>query len=248
MVRRRALAGWLVCWASVCAPAVSAAPASAGCARAKGPGVVSDPAATDWAGLCQYRESDRALQAPGHHVVRAVFMGDSITFLWGQDNPGLFDGEYVDRGIIGQTTQQMLLRFRQDVIDLHPAVVHILAGTNDLLQLGGAVTVQDMAGDIRSMAELAAANHIAVVLATVPPWGGTVGSPPQRAALRAFNAWLRSYARQQKLPLADYFAVLVDRSGSFTPALTADGVHPSKQGYALMEPLAGIVLAAALDR
>jgi lysophospholipase L1-like esterase len=248
MVGRGVLAGWLVCWASICAPALSAAPARDGCAGAKGPGGLNDLAATDWAGLCQYRDSDRSLQAPGHHVVRAVFMGDSITFLWGQDNPSLFDGDYVGRGISGQTTQQILLRFRQDVIDLRPAVVHILAGTNDLLQLGGAVTVPDMAGDIRSMVELAAANHIVVVLATVPPWGGTVGSPPQRAALRAFNSWLRLYARQRKLPLADYFSVLVDGAGSFTPTLTADGVHPSKQGYARMESLAGLVLAAALDK
>jgi lysophospholipase L1-like esterase len=228
-------------------PVALGAGAPDGCARANGPPAsLSDPAA-DWAGLCAYREGNRVLLARGRPV-RAVFMGDSITFLWGQDNPGLFSGEYADRGIIGQTTQQTLLRFRQDVIELRPVSVQILAGTNDLLRLGGAVTVRDMAGDIRSMVELAAENHIAVVLATVPPWGRGVGTEQKRTALLAFNAWLRSFARARKLKLADYFAVLVDRSGNFNPALTIDGVHPNRQGFALMEPLAGYALAGILDR
>jgi lysophospholipase L1-like esterase len=234
-------------WWAVGAPvALGAAPAPDGCAgatAAAAPPVV----AADWAGLCQYRDRDTALLAR-KHAVRAVFMGDSITFLWDGANPGLFGDEYVDRGISGQTTEQMLLRFRQDVIDLHPAAVHILAGTNDLLQLGGAVTLQDITEDIRSMVELAGANRIAVVLATVPPWGRSVGTPPKRAALLAFNSWLRTYARQRKLALADYFEVLVDKSGSFNPGLTVDGVHPTTQGFALMEPLAGVALAQTLDR
>jgi lysophospholipase L1-like esterase len=224
-----------MCWAAGAPVALGAAPAPDGCAGAPVP-------AADWAGLCQYRRGDLALLAR-KQPVRTVFMGDSITFLWGGANPGLFSGAYVDRGISGQTTQQILLRFRQDVIDLHPAAVHILAGTNDFLRLGGAVTLQDSTENIRSMAELAAANRIAVVLATLPPWGRSVGTPSKRAALLAFNAWLRSYARQRKLPLADYFAVLVDRSGSFNPALTMDGVHPNTRGFALMEPLAGVALA-----
>jgi lysophospholipase L1-like esterase len=174
-------------------------------------------------------------------------MGDSITAGWGEAHPSLFSGDFVNRGIGGQTTQQMLLRFRQDVIELHPAAVHILAGTNDILSLGGPVTPLEIEGDIESMVEMADVRGIAVVLGSVPPLSPPWGSPPRRAALLVFNAWLRAYAHENHVPMADYYAVLVSRSGDLAPALAIDAVHPNRDGYAKMESLMGVALGQAMQ-
>jgi lysophospholipase L1-like esterase len=210
--------------------------------------------AGDWAGLCRYRPANQAMLAAGR-VPRAVFMGDSITESWGQANPGLFTGEQaadglVDRGIGGQTTQQMLLRFSQDVLALHPRAVHLLGGTNDFLAFDGRprgiVTLADTEANLHAMIELASLHGIAVVVGSLPPLAGLVDTPAHRATILALNTWLRTTARAEALAFADYHAVLTDRRGAFKADLTVDGVHPNRVGFLLMEQLMGAALGRAL--
>jgi lysophospholipase L1-like esterase len=220
-------------------------PPPAGAAKQRQLAAEGHQAETDWAGLCRYRAADRALQKAATPV-RAVFMGDSITEFWAIADPALFTGQpgsrlLVNRGIGGQTSAQMLLRFRQDVIDLHPSAVHLLAGTNDVLALGGAVTLASVEGNIQSMVELAAAHGIAIVLGSLPPMAPPYANPTRAAAIKALNTWLRVYATQQVLGFADYNTALTDSHGSLNPSLSIDAVHPNRAGFDRMRSL---VLAA----
>jgi lysophospholipase L1-like esterase len=203
----------------------------------------------DFGQLCRYAAANRELAANGQPV-RVVFMGDSITDNWINLSKGFWTEGRIDRGISGQTTPQMLVRFRQDVIDLHPQAVHIMAGTNDVAGNTGAATLQTVEGNIRSMAELARAHGIKVILASIPPagafpWNPAVKPVPQIAAL---NTWLQGYARANGFTYVDYFAALADPAGAMKPGLSSDGVHPTAQGYAVMEPLAKAAIARTLGQ
>jgi lysophospholipase L1-like esterase len=216
----------------------------------------NDTRLRDWPNLARYREANRTLPAPGHDA-RVVFMGDSITDLWQQPRyGGFFPGKpYVDRGISGQTTPQMLLRFRPDVLDLAPKVVVILAGTNDIAGNTGPVTNEEIQGNIASMSELAHAHKIRVVLASVTPVSGYhVASPtavPQTtlrpmARVQAMNEWMKSYAAAHGDVYLDYFSAMTDRTGLLQAELSEDDLHPNAKGYAIMAPLAEAAIARAL--
>jgi lysophospholipase L1-like esterase len=154
----------------------------------------------------------------------------------------------LDRGISGQTTSQMLVRFRQDVIDLHPAVVHIMAGTNDVAGNTGVTTLADIEGNLASMAELAHAHGIRVILASVPPSNHFDWQPHVKPAqpIRELNAWIRRYARTHHCIYADYYDAMATKQGAMRPGLSSDGVHPTAKGFAVMEPLARQAIAEAL--
>jgi lysophospholipase L1-like esterase len=209
--------------------------------------------ARDWANLARYREANRSI-APA--AGRVVFMGDSITDAWPQPRFGdFFPGRpYVGRGISGQTTPQMLLRFRQDVIDLKPTAVVILAGTNDIAGNTGAMTNEEIQGNLTSMAELAKANGIRVVLSSVMPVSAYHTSPtgaPQTTTrpmdrIRALNDWMKKYAAAEHHVYLDYFSAMVDDKGLLREELSADDLHPNAKGYAVMAPLAEAAVLQAL--
>lgn len=195
--------------------------------------------ATDWAGLCRYRRDNDALRASGR-TPRVVFFGDSITANWVLGDPGLFAEGVVGRGIGGQTTAQMLVRFRSDVIDLRPRVVQILAGTNDIAGNRGPTSERDFQNNIMAMVELARAHRIRVVLGGIPPatrffWRPEITPGPR---IERLNAWLRDYARREELTFVDYHAVLAGPDGAMRSGLSLDGVHPNRDGYAAMHALA----------
>lgn len=204
----------------------------------------------DWAQLGRYRADNAALAPPAAGERRVVFYGDSITDAWGRmQGTTFFPGKpYVNRGISGQTTAQMLVRFRQDVIDLKPAAVVILAGTNDLAGNTGLATQRMIEDNLRSMAELAQANRIKVVLASVLPVSDYPWRPGLQPAdkVRALNAWMQQYARSHGAVYLDYHSKLSNRQGGMDKALAYDGVHPTADGYALMAPLAQQALERAL--
>lgn len=199
----------------------------------------------DFAGLCRYAAANRDLPpaTPG----RVVFMGDSITELWLNKQPDFFTGDRIDRGISGQTTTQMLARFRADVIDLKPRVVHIMAGTNDIAGNIGATSLDRIEANIRTMVDLAEAHGIAVVIGSLLParqfdWRPEIAPVESIAAL---NARLRALAAERKLVFADYHAALDDGNGGLAKDHADDGVHPTAAGYAVMRPIAERALALA---
>lgn len=202
---------------------------------------VAEQRARDWPDLCRYRASNAALKSPP----RVVFMGDSITEAWAIADPEFFSGDVVDRGISGQTSPQMLLRFRADVIALHPQVVHILAGTNDIAGNTGPTTEQDFEDSIESMVELAKAHGVRVVLGSIPPMASISWAPQYRPAeeVRRLNDWLRAYAARAGVAYVDYYDGLARADGAFRPELSADGVHPNITGYAIMRALAESAIA-----
>lgn len=204
----------------------------------------------DWPQLERYREDNARLPAPTPGQPRVVFYGDSITDIWGRtQDTTFFPGRpYVNRGISGQTTAQMVLRFRQDVIDLHPAVVVILAGTNDLAGNTGLASLPMIEDNFRSMTELAQAHHIRVVLASVLPTTDYPWHPGLQPAgkIRTLNAWLKSYAAARGAVYLDYYHALANAQGGMDPRLAKDGVHPTPAGYAIMAPLAERAIARAL--
>jgi lysophospholipase L1-like esterase len=201
-------------------------------------------AGRDWAGLCRFRAADAKVQAAPVHP-RVVFMGDSITENWGLADPMFFDGAIVNRGISGQTTAQMLVRFRADVVALRPQTVHILAGTNDVAGNTGPMTAQDFKNNIMSMVELARANGVDVVIASIPPAAAFGWRPEVQpvATIKALNRWLQDYSARQGLSFVDYYAPLVGPDGEFRADLSNDGVHPNRRGYAIMRRLAEASLA-----
>ena len=198
----------------------------------------------DYGQLCRYAAQNAALTGP----VRVVFMGDSITDNWIGADPALFTNGLVDRGISGQTTPQMLVRFRRDVIDLHPQAVHIMAGTNDIAGNTGAATIETVQGNIQSMAELARARGVKVILASIPPAAGFPWSPDKRPVpqIAAMNAWLQGYAKANGFTYVDYHTALATPAGAMKPGLASDGVHPTPAGYAVMRPLAIAAVSATL--
>jgi lysophospholipase L1-like esterase len=202
---------------------------------------VQEQARNDWPNLCRYRADDATLQRP----TRAVFIGDSITELWVRADPELFSSGVLGRGIGGQTSPQMLLRFFQDVVELHPQTVHIMAGTNDLAGNTGPSSPQDFKNNIMAMVELAHAHKIRVVLASIPPASAFPFKPALRPAadIVALNTWLRSYAKASGSQYVDYYSVLADPQGGFLSALSNDGVHPNRDGYMRMRALALNALA-----
>ena len=201
--------------------------------------------ANDWAGLCRYREENRraAAQAPP----KVVFMGDSITENWRRYDPGFFPVGFIDRGVSGQTTPQMVVRFYQDVIALHPRVVHIMGGTNDLAGNTGPIGDDTFKNNITAMVDLARANGVAVVLASIPPAEKFSWRPDLKPAAKivALNQWLAAFARQRGLTFVDYTAALANPAGGLRADLSRDGVHPNKAGYDLMEPLTLKAIAEA---
>ena len=205
----------------------------------------------DWASLGRYREANAALPPPANGESRVVFYGNSITEAWAPYLPGMFPGKpYVGRGISGQTTPQMLVRFRQDVIALRPAVVVILAGTNDIAGNTGPSTQGMIEDNLISMVELAEANGIGVVLCSVLPasdygWRPGLNPGPKIVAL---NTWIRQYAEHHGLVYVDYHSAMVDDHLGLGPELSADGVHPNEAGYRIMAPLVEAGIAEALRR
>jgi len=220
----------------------------------------NDARLSDWPNLARYREANRMLAAPGPGEGRVVFMGDSITDAWPQPRFGaFFPGKpYIGRGISGQTTPQMLLRFRPDVIALKPRAVVILAGTNDIAGNTGPMTDEQIAGNLASMAELAKANGIRVVFSSILPVseyhvrpGDT--APPQTtrrpmARITALNAWMKEYAAANGHVYLDYFAATTDAKGLLRAELSEDDLHPNAAGYAIMAPLAEAAIQAALKK
>jgi lysophospholipase L1-like esterase len=213
----------------------------------------------DWPELGRYADANAKLAPPAAGEQRVVFMGDSITDMWA--NPqygGFFPGKpYVDRGISGQTTPQMLIRFRRDVIDLKPAVVVILAGTNDLAGNTGPMTLEETEANLASMSQLAHANGIRVVMASVMPVADltapdgkkivqTEKRPPDK--ILALNTWIKSYVAEHGDTYLDYFSAMVDEKGFFKADLTYDGLHPQEKGYAVMAPLAEAAIQQALQQ
>lgn len=200
----------------------------------------------DFGYLARYR-ADNAKLIPVPNSLRVVFMGDSITENWASKVPQFFATERVGRGISGQTTSQMLLRFRQDVVDLHPTVVQIMAGTNDIAGNTGPTTDAQVQGNIMSMVELAKAHGIRVILASIPPadhfeWKPGVKPAPRIAAM---NAWLKDYAGRVGATYADYWSAL-HVGDALNPAYGTDGVHPNAAGYAAMAPVAEAAIKQAL--
>jgi lysophospholipase L1-like esterase len=198
--------------------------------------------ATDWAGLCRYQAAN-AQQKSGS--ARIVFIGDSITENWLLADPDYFSGSVVNRGIGAQTSAQMLVRFRADVVALRPAVVHILAGTNDVAGNNGPLRPRDFQNNIESMVEIARANGIRVILGSIPPSAAFSWQPSMRPAPRieALNDWLKEYAASKGLRYVDYHAALRGGAGELKAALGNDGVHPNRDGYAVMKRLAEAALA-----
>ena len=204
----------------------------------------------DWANLGRYRAENAALPPAPPGEKRVVFFGDSITDGWGR-SPGtgaFFPGKpYVNRGISGQTTPQMLVRFQQDVVQLHPSVVVILAGTNDIAGNTGPSTPEMIEDNFDSMVNIAQAHGIAVVLASITPvhvypWKPTIFPTDE---IRLLNAWMASYCGQHRCVYLDYFSAMADASGGMRAGLSRDGVHPVEQGYAIMTPLAEQAIARA---
>ena len=195
---------------------------------------------------------------PARNETRVVFYGDSITDNWSKDGfGGFFPGKpYINRGISGQTTPQMLLRFRQDVIALKPKVVVILAGTNDIAGNTGPTTLEQIEDNLTSIAELATLNKIKVVFASVLPVndynrrsnGDIINRTAQRAPAQilALNAWLKNYCAQNGYTYLDYFSATADDKGYLRADIAGDGLHPNAKGYAIMSPLAEAAIQKAL--
>ena len=206
--------------------------------------------AQDWPNLERFREANAQLEEPDSSIYRVVFMGNSITEGWIKSRPEFFEGKnYVNRGISGQTTPQMLLRFRQDVIDLKPSVVVILAGINDIAGNTGPSTLDMIMDNIVSMSELAKSNHIKVVLCSVLPakdFPWRRGIEPAEKVVK-LNGLLRAYAEENHFVYVDYFSSMVDDSNGMKEGLAYDGVHPTALGYSIMEPLVEKAIAEAIE-
>jgi lysophospholipase L1-like esterase len=254
-----ALAG--TTWQAPPSGAGAGSPPPAGCpevALAINAVMSNDARLKDWAQLARYRDANRRAAADAPSAARVVFMGDSITDFWQQPRFGpLFQGTpYIDRGISGQTTPQMLVRFRADVIALKPKVVVILAGTNDIAGNTGPMTDEQIEGNLESMSELAHAHQIAVVLSSVTPVSGyhhradDVRAPQTTlrplARIRALNEWMKAYAAAHHDVYLDYFSPMLDDAGVLREELSNDDLHPNDKGYAIMAPLAEAAIQRAL--
>ena len=204
----------------------------------------------DWPNLGRYHDADTQVQPPPPGEMRVVFMGDSITDGWGGRYGKFFPGKpYINRGISGQTTPQMLIRFRPDVIALQPKVVVILAGTNDIAGNTGPTTLEAIRDNLTSMSELAKANGIRVVLASLLPVCDyirpqTERRPPEK--IIAINDWMKDYAAKNKFVYLDYYSAMIDENKMLHKEMTYDGLHPNDAGYGVMGPLAEKAIEQAL--
>jgi lysophospholipase L1-like esterase len=225
-------------------PAVAQTPTPA-------PPTAEDLLHNDWANLARYASANAALPRPAANEHRVVFLGNSITDGWAKYFPVMFPGKpYVGRGIGGQTTPQMLVRFRQDVVALHPAAVVILGGTNDIAGNTGPSTIEMIEDNLMSMTEIAQANGIRVVLSSVLPvfdypWRPGLTPAPKIVAL---NAWMKAYAAKVGAVYLDYESAMADARHGLRSDLTSDGVHPNPAGYRVMAPLADAAIAEALRK
>jgi len=203
----------------------------------------------DWAFLARYRDDNAKFGAPGAGEERVIFYGNSITDFWINIMPEFFAGKpYIDRGISGQTTPQMLVRLRQDVINLKPKVVVILAGINDINGNTGPSTLEMIEDNIQSMAELARASNIQVVLSSVLPCDSIYVRPDLHPAERVLllNVWLKKYAADNQCVYLDYFPSLANEKNGLKEEYTNDGIHPNKAGYEVMAPLAEAAVKKAM--
>ncbi len=207
--------------------------------------------AQDWANLNHYRKANTMLENPADDEDRIVFMGNSITQFWQDIHPDFFVGKsYVNRGISGQTTSQMLLRFRADVVNLHPKVVVFLGGTNDIAGNTGNVTIDMIEDNIFSMIELAKTNDIGVVLCSVLPvfdYPWSPGKEPAQKIIDLNNA-LRFYAETHDITFVDYHTPMKDERNGLRLEIGEDGVHPNINGYLIMEPLVEAGIAKELQK
>jgi lysophospholipase L1-like esterase len=206
---------------------------------------------TDWAGLQTFVKANAELPAPALDEDRVVFMGNSIIELWTPYFDTMFPGKpYIGRGISGQTTPQMLVRFRQDVVDLHPKAVMILAGTNDIAGNTGPATLEMIENNLASMAELAKANGIRVVMASVLPAYNYSWRPSVQPAsiIVALNQWIKDYASRTGAVYVDFHSAMVDERLGLRKDLSADGVHPDEAGFRVMAPLAEAAIREALQK
>lgn len=205
----------------------------------------------DWAGLRRYREANAALAAPVAGEQRVVFMGDSITDAWPKRSATFFTRTaYVGRGISGQTTPQMLVRFHQDVIELEPAVVVINAGTNDIAGNTGPSTIDMITANLKGMAQLAEAAGIKVVFASITPaydypWRPGLEPAPKVSSV---NQWIKGYCEGHGCVYADYHSAMADEKGEMLEGISTDGIHPNTSGYAIMEPIVQAAIAKTLEQ
>ena len=206
----------------------------------------------DYGQLARYRDANAQLAVPAKDEKRVVFFGDSITDGWRLAD--YFPGKpYINRGISGQTTPQMLVRFREDVLDLQPKAVVILAGTNDIAGNTGPMTLEEIEANYRSLAELAAASKVKVIYASVLPVNNYTDKAQEFFADRspdkilALNKWLKNYCTDHGCIYLDYFTTMVDNKGLLKKDLADDGLHPNVAGYKVMAPLAETAIAQALQ-
>lgn len=262
-MRKRRLRPAMAAWVAFCIPFSAMAMALPSKLEQRGPPVVLRAPAwqsgaywanfdkkllVDFADLARFHSADARLRPPSEGTDRVVFIGDSITEGWNL-RKSFPKKAYINRGISGQTSSQILLRFRQDVINLHPAAVVILAGTNDLAENTGPATLSQIEGNLESMAQLGRANRIAVVLCSVLPsvrywWHPQVRDPAGR--IRTLNHWLGTYAAAHHFVYVNYYAAMKDAAGGLKHDLSPDGVHPSPAGYAVMASLARAGIKKAL--
>ena len=215
--------------------------------------IVSYPfiCAHDWPQLSRYSEKNKQLGLPSKNEDRVVFMGNSITEGWSTIFPEFFEGkQYINRGISGQTTPQMLIRFRPDVIDLKPKVVLILAGINDIAGNTGPSTVKMISDNIISMAELANANNIKVIISSILPakdfpWSPGMNPPPK---ILAVNKIIEQYAKANNMIYLDYYSSMVDKNFALIENYGSDGVHPNRKGYQVMSSLADKAINEILNK
>ncbi len=207
--------------------------------------------AQDWANLNRYKIENAALTTPSENENRVVFMGNSITEAWSTFDPNFFrDHHYINRGISGQTTPQMLLRFRADVINLKPDVVVILAGTNDLAENTGPIDDESIMNNIISMVQLAKVNDIKVVLCSVLPaydFPWKPGLHPDKK-IPILNDLIKKYADENAIEYSDYFSAMVGDKNNLNGDYTHDGVHPNAKGYQIMAPIAQEALVKTLKK
>lgn len=252
--RRAALLGAMVCGGEVLAQ--GATPAAAPVAAAAQPEAqkqieTMEKKLADWAQLDRYRAANAALAPAAAGERRVVLYGDSITDSWAQHADEFFPGKgYIGRGISGQTTPQMVVRFEQDVVHLKPAVVVILAGTNDIAGNTGPSTPEMIEDNFMAMLAIARANRIQMVIASILPADQYKWKPEAKPAgqIREMNARLKALCEREGLVYLDYYTPMANAKGGLDPELAADGVHPTAKGYAKMSPLAEKAIAEALAK
>ncbi len=212
--------------------------------------IASTTFAQDWANLNRFKDENAKLSVPRKGENRVVFMGNSITEGWIKQDPKYFSTNYINRGISGQTTPQMLIRFRQDVVALQPKAVIILAGTNDIAGNTGPSTLEMIMDNIKSMSEIAKINNIRVVLCSVLPvydypWKKGLEPSPKIVVL---NKMIKEYAAKNNIVYCDYYSALVDERGGMKSCYSNDGIHPNSEGYAVMKPIAEQTIKKVLSK